>query len=622
MPTVQLAPSNETKSVDVWLEAGVHELTVFAASKQGANGLHATRARANDNNAQPQLKPFQETDFDVAAAQEFLKANSGAAVPALEPLAMDLTKLELHQDEENKEFALHEAANGKPAHLGAWRKAGDWMKWAFEAEQPGAYELWIHASHNTGGSRFRVEFGDQLIEAAVQDTGDWNRFAWQRVGLVQIDAAGAQILSLKPVEVSGDGLMDLAQMELRPASGAGVILRDREWEFFFDPIKVRYTRLLVDEYLGDSVSINHVEIRDAEERFIPTEVDVSTLAGNETLEIAGGDRVMASYTDEMAVTTRGGSRLLTQTLQATYNDARVVPVGFDFQRNAQGGVNQARKELLRIDPGDRVTFEVVDYDMDQSDERDTVPVEIWLNGAKWKELIATETEEYSGIFRVEVDTSVESDPTKLQIAAGDQIFCRYADKQNTFPGHTVFREGMVFANEPTEGLVRIIGTTRTQPPSDSEARPSPIYLPKSEEPNAEPVGVDYFVPLTVEVIDPDAAKDSLSTVKVLLNAGTTNAVEVTCMLSTQYGDFSSEDPGQGNLALRKGRFVGQVKMQLGGEGSPILLPRALGSGNSLAGRARPAGVAPETAELNLKSSPNLLSKSPMSSCVLPDSQDT
>ena len=108
--------------------------------------------------------------------------------------------------------------------------------------------------------------------------------------------------------------------------------------------------------------------------------------------------------------------------------------------------------------------------------------------------------------------------------------------------------------------------------------------------------MDYFVPLTVEVIDPDAAKDSLSTVKVLLNAGTTNAVEVTCMLSTQYGDFSSEDPGQGNLALRKGRFVGQVKMQLGGEGSPILLPRALGSGNSLVGRARPAGVDPEAEE--------------------------
>ena len=129
---------------------------------------------------------------------------------------------------------------------------------------------------------------------------------------------------------------------------------------------------------------------------------------------------------------------------------------------------------------------------------------------------------------------------------------------------------MVFANEPTEGLVRIIGTTRTHAAGGFGGSTESGLFASTEEPIAEPVGVDYFVPLTVEVIDPDAAKDSLSTVKVLLNAGTTNVVEVTCMLSTQYGDFSGEDPEQGNPALRMGRFVGQVKMQLGGEGSPIL----------------------------------------------------
>ena len=84
--------------------------------------------------------------------------------------------------------------------------------------------------------------------------------------------------------------------------------------------------------------------------------------------------------------TKGGSRLLTKQLQATYNDARVIPIGFDFTRNAGGGVAQTRKELLRVDPGDRITYEVVDYDMAQTDQRDTVPVEIWLNGKKWQEL--------------------------------------------------------------------------------------------------------------------------------------------------------------------------------------------------------------------------------------------
>ena len=382
--------------------------------------------------------------------------------------------------------------------------------------------------------------------------------------------------------------MDLSGIELRPASGAGVIQRDREWEFFFKPIQLRYARFQIDEYLGDSVAVNHIEVANKNSVFIPTEVDVSKLAENKTLEIAGGDVVLASYTDETAVATKGGSRLLTQNLQATYNDARVVPIGFDFARNAGGGVAQTRKELLRVDAGDRITFEVVDYDMDQTDQRDTVPVEIWLNGNKWKNMEATETEEYSGIFRVEVETSTLEETDKLRIKPGDSIFCRYSDLQNTFPGHSVVREGVVFANEPTEGLVRIIGTSRTQPPAGSEGLPQPVYLRRMEGQEG-PVGVDYFVPLTVEVIDPDAAKDSLSKVKVLINAGTTNAVEVICALSTQFGDFSGTDEGQANPALRMGRFVGQVKMQLGGEGSPIKLPRGLGSGNGLVGRVRPAG---------------------------------
>ena len=46
----------------------------------------------------------------MTAAKELLEANTDVAAPVVETLAMDLTKLELHQDEENKEFALREAA--------------------------------------------------------------------------------------------------------------------------------------------------------------------------------------------------------------------------------------------------------------------------------------------------------------------------------------------------------------------------------------------------------------------------------------------------------------------------------------------------------------------------------
>ena len=218
-------------------------------------------------------------------------------------------------------------------------------------------------------------------------------------------------------------------------------------------------RFQVDEYLGDSVAVNHVEVRGpGNNRVIPPKEDVSLLATNDILEIAGGDVITASYTDETAVVTGGGSRLLTAQLTATYHDAQVVPVAFDFVRTGSGAVQQTRKELLRVDAGERIYFEVTDYDMDQTDERDTVKVRVLRNGVTWKELTATETEEYSGVFRAEVDTTDKEEADKLRVIPGDRIECVYLDVQNTFPGHEKERKGMVLGNEPTEGIVRIIGT--------------------------------------------------------------------------------------------------------------------------------------------------------------------
>ena len=57
------------------------------------------------------------------------------------------------------------------------------------------------------------------------------------------------------------------------------------------------------------------------------------------------------------------------------------------------------------------------------------------NGVVWKELTATETEEYSGVFRAEMDTTDKMEPDKLVVEPGDRIECVYLDLQNTFPGH-------------------------------------------------------------------------------------------------------------------------------------------------------------------------------------------
>jgi len=590
---LELPPGEGERTVDVWLKKGAHDITIFAAAKTAQAGVSVMRARSERSGANATLVPFNENDFDFEKAAKTLPQIAPAGK---QPLVIESASDQFAFTKKTEKFGLVAGAKPEdPKVVANWAAPEDKLQWKFNATQPGVYDLWLRLAHNGGGSRYRVQFGDQVMEAATPNTGNWSTYQQVKIGAVHIDAAGEQTLDIVPVQIANGGLMVLGSVELRPAETESVILRDREWEFFFDPIKLRYVRFQVDEYLGDSVAVNHVEVRGpGNNRVIPPKEDVSLLATNDILEIAGGDVITASYTDETAVVTGGGSRLLTAQLTATYHDAQVVPVAFDFVRTGSGAVQQTRKELLRVDAGERIYFEVTDYDMDQTDERDTVKVRVLRNGVTWKELTATETEEYSGVFRAEVDTTDKEEADKLRVIPGDRIECVYLDVQNTFPGHEKERKGMVLGNEPTEGIVRIIGTQLRPPPLDSEVRPVPVYLPapEGELPADHKTAVSYHVPLTVEVIDPDAAKDSLSTVKILLNAGTTNAVEVTCTLSTAFGEFapSESDNQQGNPALWMGRFVGQVRMQLGDATSPAQVPRVLGDTISTVGRARPAPV--------------------------------
>ena len=77
--------------------------------------------------------------------------------------------------------------------------------------------------------------------------------------------------------------------------------------FTFAERKLRHVRFMVDEYIGEALAINHVEIEGPERKHIPTEADVLALANNNVLEITAGDTVTASYIDEL---TSGGLQRL------------------------------------------------------------------------------------------------------------------------------------------------------------------------------------------------------------------------------------------------------------------------------------------------------------------------
>ncbi|SVB18300.1 uncharacterized protein METZ01_LOCUS171154, partial [marine metagenome] len=282
-----------------------------------------------------------------------------------------------------------------------------------------------------------------------------------------------------------------------------------------------------------------------------------------------GDVVTASYVDEFA---RGGrrNRLLTTDLSVTYFNAGIRPISYDFKRTG-GNIQETIKDLMRVDPGERIVIEVTDYDMDSTAEVDKIPVEVILNNDDPIKLEASETKEHSGIFRTQIDTSANEEEGKLMVKAGDRVNLKYIDPQNTFPGHSFPRESFVFVRKPTKGAARIVETRFIRSPEEGSKS---VFLPVPEEPK-EMAAFAYELPLTVEVIDPDMAKDSLSSIQVKILVGDENAsreVDVKCEISSSFGERTTAPIDFGNWALYEGRFIGQVQLQLGGPDSPIRIP--------------------------------------------------
>ena len=88
----------------------------------------------------------------------------------------------------------------------------------------------------------------------------------------------------------------------------------------------------------------------------------------------------------------------------------------------------------------------------------------------------------------------------------------------------------------------------------------------------------------MEVIDPDAAKDSRSVVTVTLTTTDGAKIDVDCVVSGALTNTPQEL--QASRALEEGRFVGQVIMQLGGKNSPDLVPVTSEMPRGLLGRPK------------------------------------
>ena len=477
-----------------------------------------------------------------------------------------------------------------------------------EGEQPKTHSiLWQGKFHQPrdGAVRFEINAEDGAIYIAGHATVGTTTDAYLKAGLhdLAIFTYGTGSLSATRAHENRNSanvtLVPFSEtdfaLEGEPVSPTVAELSKEagKLSFKFPSAELRYLQFTFDEYKGESIAVNHIEIAGGDQVRIPTEADLLALAKNDVLEIAAGDTVTGTYIDAVTAGGLQRNKALTQSLTATYYNGQILPIAYDFVRAGNGGVNEIRKELLRIDPGERITIEVADFDMDATGTADSVEVQVQVNhDGEIKTLTATETGQTTGIFKTEIDTN----PETLSVSPGDTIYLRYRDGQNTFPGHAAIREERVFVRTPTEGTVRIVETRvqRRDPPADGEtpARPagppSITYLPPRD---VNIKGVAFEAPLTIEVIDPDSAKDTRSQVIVELRTTEGDPIQVACQISSAHGEPDPALVDERNPALFQGRFVGQVLMRLGGPESPKAIPHTDDLPRGLIGRilTAPAG---------------------------------
>lgn len=338
-------------------------------------------------------------------------------------------------------------------------------------------------------------------------------------------------------------------------------------------VNARYVRINIEKYEGDFVAVSDLSVASPEGKvYLPTAADVVTLADDEVLQVSPGDEVVVSYVDQINTRSPGEARLLSSKLKATYFNGGVGAIAYEVS-SGKDGVKRTAKALYRVDPGDRIVASITDFDEDIGPEINTINFVVRTESGEELKLEATETAETTGVFTKEIETSATREAGKLLVKPGERVQIVYVDKQNTVPGSQSDRVATVEVVKPTVGQVFILPTRAEVPVVASAAAkdvketakggnatvgaPVIVYLPPEA---GKPSRVVLAAPLTVEVFDQDAAKDSHSTVVVNVSTSAGAKLRLPLELSDQ------ARPGKrttGLTAVQEGRFVGQALLVLG-----------------------------------------------------------
>ena len=169
-------------------------------------------------------------------------------------------------------------------------------------------------------------------------------------------------------------------------------------------------------------------------RVLPVQEDFAVLNKNNILEILTGDKVAVRYVDDRFVTKAKEKH--ERFMEVAFTTASIQFDFFEMRKGRDDQDVEYYEKLLRFARGKPVVLTVTDADMDTSEKPDSVTVTLESKTGGKRQVVAKESGNSTGIFRVWV-TPVAGTPTKeteVQVGPGEMLTAIYRDMENTEPG--------------------------------------------------------------------------------------------------------------------------------------------------------------------------------------------
>jgi len=169
-------------------------------------------------------------------------------------------------------------------------------------------------------------------------------------------------------------------------------------------------------------------------RVLPVSEDFAVLNKNSILEILTGDKVAVRYVDDRFVTKAKEKH--ERFLEVAFTTAQMQFEFFEMRKGRNDEDEEYYEQLLRFALGKPVLLTVTDADMDTSEKPDSVTVTLESKTGGKRQVVAKESGDSTGIFRVWVTpvAGVPAKETEIQVGPGEMLTAIYRDMENTVPG--------------------------------------------------------------------------------------------------------------------------------------------------------------------------------------------